>query len=254
MYIYGDQKMTAEQVIDTCTMVPPREQVVKNDTAVNPSWKPISHGSFVQAMHEALEAHELNVIDSSFALNKSGHLLVGGFQVTGDMLPKMPGGVDGNYELLLRHANDMSRGVQVNAGINLMVCTNGCIGGETLAVRKHTSNFDVGSWARDVAIAEFIGDCSNQVEFLDRLRAMDCSDSNAARCILEAGSRGILPLARTVDVWNEWKNPVFSTEDFPLHTAYKLYGDMTHVSQKCSPQRQLQIIQEASPLVMEFCA
>ena len=32
----------------------------------------------------------MTIQDSAFALNKSGHLLVGGFQVTGDMLPAMP--------------------------------------------------------------------------------------------------------------------------------------------------------------------
>lgn len=253
MNIIGTNKMSAEQVVAECTSVPNRADIVKNDTAVNPKWKPISHGAFVETMHGAIEHHGLAIIDSSFALNKTGHLIVGGFQVKGDILPPMPGGIDGTYELFVRHANDMSRGVQVNAGVQLMVCTNGCLTGEVLAKHKHTSAFDVKTWAYDTVIKEFVADCLNQTKELDNLRAVDCSDELAAKTILEAGSRGIIPMARTVDIWNEWKEPVFNAEDFPLNTAFKLMGDLTHVAQKCSPARQHTILQASMPLVKEFC-
>lgn len=255
MNIMGDNRMTADQVIDTCIGTPKREDLFKNrkDTAVNPVWQPISHSKFVEAMHNAFEAHDISVLDSSFALNKTGHLLVGGFQVKGAMLPHLPQDVDGVYEVFCRHANDMSRGIQLSAGVQLMVCTNGCMSGEVIASRKHTSGFDVYDWAKDQAIGSFVEDCAKQVDFIHQLRDVECSDQTAAECILEAGRRGILPKAQTVDVYEEWKNPVFSTEDFPLNSAWKLYGDMTHVAQKCSPARQLQVVQESSPLVMEFC-
>lgn len=257
MNIMGEDKMTAEQVITSnkCNKVPTREELFKNrkDTAKNPHWQPISHAKFVESMYCAFRAHDLEVLDSSFALNKTGHLLVGGFQVKGAMLPHLPQDVEGVYEVFCRHANDMSRGIQLSAGVQLMVCTNGCMTGDVIASRKHTSGFDVYDWAKDTAIGSFVEDCHKQVQFINDLRTVECSDETAAQCILEAGRRGILPKAQTVDVWEEWANPVFSTDDFPLNSAWKLYGDMTHVAQKCSPQRQLQIVQETSPLVMEFC-
>lgn len=252
MNILGENKMCFEEVIDRCTNVPTREEVVKNDTAARSVWKPISHSDFTGAMARGIEHCGLQITDSAFALNKTGHLLVGGFKVKGEMLPIMPGGVDGEFELFARHSNNMSHSLQINAGVNLMVCTNGCMTGEMLARHKHTNQFDVEAWARDVALAEFIGDCYNQTKNIQELQHMGLSDGAAAQCILEATSREILPLARAKDVWEEWKNPVFSAEDFEPGTAWKLYGDITHVAQKCSPQRQLHVVQQASPLVREF--
>lgn len=245
--------MTASQVIDTCKLVPTREQVVKNDTAKNPNWKPISHSNFVEAMHEALDYHELQVVDSAFALNKTGHLLVGGFKIEGKDLPHLPGD-NLSWEMLVRHANDQSHGLQVNDSLNDLVCTNGVMTGELIASHKHSGNFDVRQWAREDVITEFLAKCGRQLEFSDKLRHMECNDARAAKCILEAGLRGIVPLARTVDIYREWKEPVFSTDDYPLNTAYKLYSDFTHVSQKCAPHRQVSINEKAGPLVMEFCS
>lgn len=253
MLILGDQQMSYEQVIDTCVQVPTRDQIVKNDTAVNAIWKPISHSSFVSSLSGALESRGLKVLDSSFALNKSGHLLVGGLRLTGDVLPAIPGNISAEYEMFLRHANDMSRGIQVNAGLNMMACTNGVMTGEVIARHKHTNNFDVNVWARDIALPEFIQDCMKQTRNIEELRNIECSDDQAARCILEAGCRQVIPKARGFDIWEEWKNPVFSADDFEPGTAWKLMSDFTHVAQKCQPARQLQIVQAASPLVREFC-
>jgi len=253
MNIMGDNKMSFEQVIDTCVGVPRREDIVKNDTVENPRWKPISHGSFINALATGIEHHGLEITDSAFALNKTGHLLVGGFKVKGACLPAIPSGMAAEFELFTRHANNMSRAIQLNAGLEMMACTNGQMTGECIARHKHTTGFDIDEWARDVALAEFIEDCARQVRNVEELREMECNTDQAARCILEAGSRGIVPLARTVDIWNEWKDPVFNANDFAPNTAWKLVGNMTHIAQKCSPQRQLQIVQAASPLVREFC-
>jgi hypothetical protein len=253
MNIMGENKMSYDQVIDTCVGVPKREDIVKNDKVQNKIWKPISHGAFVEALTNGIEHHGLQIVESSFALNKTGHLLVGGFQVTGESLPLLPGGINAEYELFVRHANDMSLGLQINAGVNLMVCTNGCMSGETIARHKHTKCFDINEWARDTALTEFITDCKNQADHIENLRSRYISDGNAYHCILESAKRGIIPLARAVDIYSEWKEPVFSKEHFEPGTAWKLYGDFTHVAQKCSAQRQLQIVKEASGIVEEFC-
>jgi len=252
MRIMGEKCLSYEQVIDTCTSVPTREEIIKNDTAERSFWKPISHGNFVEALAGGINHHGLKIVDSSFALNKTGHLLVGGFKVAGPMLPGLPTGIDGEYELFVRHSNNMSHGLQINAGVQLMVCTNGCMSGEIIAKHKHTSGFDVTEWARDVALTEFLQDCYKQVQHIERLREMHVDDGNAAKCILEAASREIIPLARAADIWEEWKNPIFGEQAFPKGSAWKLYGDFTHVAQKCSAHRQHQIVREASELVQEF--
>jgi hypothetical protein len=230
MNIMGENKMSYEQVIDTCVGVPKREDIVKKDVAQNHIWKPISHGSFVESLTNGINHHGLEIVDST-----------------------LPGGINARYELFVRHANDMSRGLQINAGVNLMVCTNGCMSGDIIARHKHTKNFDIDIWSRDIALTEFITDCKNQADHIENLRSRGISDGNAAKCILEAATRGIIPLARTADIWSEWKEPVFSEQDFEPGTAWKLYGDFTHVAQKCSPQRQLQVVQQASSIVEEFC-
>jgi hypothetical protein len=258
MNIMGDRCMTAQQVIDTCKETPKREDIVKNDTAKNSYWQPVSHSNFVDAMYQAFEKHDIEVIDSSFALNKKrggedGHLLVGGFKVKGAMLPKLPNDIDGVYEVLCRHANDMSRRIQLNAGVELMVCTNGCMSGEQIATRKHTNGFDIYEWANDQAIGGFVESCNKQVQFIESLRETECSDKQADAAIVRALREGWMPAARVRDVAREWENPVFDTKDFPLNTAYKLYGDFTHVAQECNADTQLRIVEESSKLVQEIC-
>jgi len=255
MRIMGENKMTFDQVMNTkaCITVPSREDVVKNDTAKNHQWKPIAHAEFVGTIHDAILETGLEIVDASFALNGNEHLLVGGFKVKGDMLPAMPGGVDAQYELFLRHANDMSAKAKINAGTELMVCTNGCMSGQELAGHKHTALFDVRTWATEVAMKAFIEDCANQVKFIEDMRATDCSDDMARYIIMEADAAGIIPAARMRDIYDEWKNPVFSYDDFPKNTAFKLYGDFTHVAQKCQAPRHIDIVSKASQFIMENC-
>jgi hypothetical protein len=249
MNICGQNKMVADQVIDTCTTVPLRCEIVGNDTALNHVWKPISHGSAVEAMMTAFEKHGVSVVDSAFALNRTGHMIVGGFQVVGDCLPMMPANVDGVYECFFRHANDMSMSLQLNAGLSLFICTNGIMTGERIGCHKHTSGFDMDSWALDAAVPNFITACGGLDDTVADLKETPVSDADAHRLILEAGDQGILPLARTVDVYREWHEPTFAKSDFEPGTAWKLYNDFTFVSQKCSPQRQHQIIEQVYSLI-----
>jgi len=257
MNILGENVLSFEEVIDTCVGVPTRDEIKKNDTAGRSYWKPISHGKFVESLARGIEYHDLEITDSKFALNKTGHMIVGGFKVKGDALPTMPNDLDAEWELFVRHSNNMSHGLQINAGMQLMVCTNGCMSGETIARHKHTTNFDVDSWARDEALVEFLADCANQTKVVDTMRRMTISDGDAAQCILEATNSSleggsIIPMARAADIWEEWKNPVFNKDDFEPGTAWKLYGDFTHVAQKCSPHRQHEIVKRANPFVRQF--
>jgi hypothetical protein len=254
----GGRVMTAEEVIDTKTDVPVRAEIVKEDTATNHIWKPISHSRFVDAMYRAFEAHDIKVLDSAFALNKKrdgkdGHLLVGGFQVQGDMLPGLPNDVSGVYEVFCRHANDMSMGIQLRAGVNLMVCTNGCMTGELIASRKHTKGFDIYEWANDTAIGDFVEDCQNQVDNINKLREVECSDAQANEIFMTALREGWMPAARVRDAAREWVEPIYNTDDFPLHTAWKVYGDLTHAATQCQADTQLTIVEKSAKLVNEIC-
>jgi len=251
MNIMGEHKMTAEAVIDTCTETPTREEIFgsREDKATNNYWKPISHGSAVYTMMGALEKNDLTVVDSSFALSKSGHMIVGGFQVQGECLPAMPENTDGIHELFFRHANDMSISMQLNAGMSLFVCTNGMMTGERIASRKHTANFHMEEWAEAEAVPNFIQACFGLDDKVQSLQEMPMSNAKAHNLILEAGDKGIIPLARCVDVYREWQNPTFSRADFKEYTGWKLYNNFTHIAQKCSPARQHQIVEQAYELV-----
>jgi hypothetical protein len=81
------------------------------------------------------------------------------------------------------------------------------------------------------------------------MKSRTISDDEANKIILEAGRTGILPSARMLDVYKEWKTPTFSNADFEQNTAWKLYMDFTYVAQKCQPARQLQIIDQARALI-----
>jgi len=259
MNIYGDNIMSVAQVIETQKQVPTRDDIITGeDSAKNHIWTPVSHSNFLEALMIGFDNHCIKVLNSSFGFNKKrggeqGHTMVGGFELQGPCLPEMPGNLDANYQMFVRHANDMSLGMQLRGGFNLMVCTNGCMTGELIGSHKHTSGFDVYSWANDVAIDAFVEDCEKQVTHVRSLKETVCSEQQFDTIVRRALADEIMPAARVRDLVREWEKPRYSSEDFEHHTAWKAYGDMTYVAQKCSGDTHLRVLDKGSQLVRDVC-
>lgn len=256
MHIMGDQKMSFEEIIDKCTTIPRRKDVIKNDVALNHIWRPRPIAQRVETAATALERHGFRIIDSAFALNKTGHKYVGAFKLEGPMLDNLPGVVDGSWEYLMRGSNDTSTAEGRLSAQEVAACTNGLSNGELIAKHKNTKGLDYMGW-EDMCVSSFIEACIRLNEFTNTLMNIGVGDDLASKIILEAtrerpGIGRILPKAQGADVWEEWTNPIFSAEDFPPGTAYKLYSDFTHVSQKCSPHRQMQINTGVGDLILEM--
>jgi len=205
----------------------------------------------VDTVMQAFDKHEIKVVDSAFALNKTGHRIVGGFEVVGDCLPTT--NVDGNFQLFTGGGNDFSKSQEFNGGMNLFACTNGMMTGDQLAKHRHTAKLEFETWSVDEVVPSFIDKCTDINYSVDKMREYELSDAEAYRLILESADSRIMPYARAIDVYREWQNPTFADDDFQKNTMWKLYNDFTYVAQKCKPERQHQIIREMHRELISEC-
>lgn len=252
MRVMGENVLTLEQVLETRTTVPTREQIVKNDVAKSHYWRPVSDAQLLTAIIDVIENSGLQIVKSSFAVNKTGHHLVGAIMLkdtTGEILPVLPGNVEGMHGILIDHANDMSRKLRLLHEIEARICTNGCTSGKDLMGHKHTSGFDVFSWTRENLIPNLVNAANDFGGKIKALQDMEISDQQAEHICVEAGMRELLPKARVFDVIQEWREPVFDRDVFVPGTAWKLYNDFTHVAKLCSPHRQLEVCEGALELI-----
>jgi len=252
MRVMGENVLTLEQVLETRTTVPTRDQIVKNDEAARPTWRPVSDADLLRAVLDVMEKNGLTLVKSSFAVNKTGHHMVGALlykDTTGLVLPAMPGQVEGLHGLIIDHANDMSRKLRILHEIELFICTNGCTSGQDLMGHKHTSGFDVFSWTSENLIPNLVNAANDFGGKIQALQNMEISNEQAEHICVEAGMRELLPKARVFDVIQEWREPVFDKDVFVPGTAWKLYNDFTHVAKLCSPHRQLEVCEGALELI-----
>lgn len=248
--IMGKKTMKLDELVDRCTKIHTREEILgEKDTATNHIYQGFSHGSFGSAIHKACEARGLKITDSLFALNQDSYdapLMVGALEIQG---PEVPNSKAGKTQMLLRH-QPFVHAPQVKNSVEVFGCCNGCTTGELLAKHKHTKGLDLEAWAMDEVVGAWLADCQRQLDYIESLKSVECSDDDARHIFFEAMDTGLMPCARAKDAYQEWVNPVFPEDLFPRNTAWKAYSDMTHVAQKCSnADRHVRIVEDGGRLV-----
>ena len=107
------------------------------------TWKPIAHYDLVQALDRQLAVRDIRIVKEEFALAHDGLRLFGVLEL---QVPGSNGtsGVDYNFAMGLRTANDRSFATQLVAGARVFVCSNLAFSGDLIAMnRKHTARFDL---------------------------------------------------------------------------------------------------------------
>ena len=242
--------ITRDEVIDKYDWVPTREEIGKEHGSHYDSWSPYPHSDYVKVLTSAIEAHAgLCIKDEKYAVDKSGHKLVGaltiGVHEKGDQLPD---GIDFDYSLGFRHANDMSMSHQFFAGAQITACLNGMMTGGIIHARKHTINCNLKDEVGRM-LQTWCQQTSHIFQDANNLASWSLSNGAKDQLLMEMGRRGIMPFSRIGKVDQEFREPTFA--QFGKRRAWDLYNAATYVVQEASESVQIQTIRDTAQFLQD---
>lgn len=99
------------------------------------SYTPISHRNVIDKIREEADKNNIVISSYNYSVGRNGRVLVGNFNFNA-------GDPEFEMRMMFKNSYDKSVSFGVATGINIMVCTNGCISGEYALKRKHTGDAD----------------------------------------------------------------------------------------------------------------
>ena len=192
-------------------------------------WMGVQHAELVTGIKECFQDAGMNIKKSQYALQKTGHGLVGGFVF--DTVPGTEAAenrVDSripDYDLAagFMHDNQSRRGLRLALGATVRICMNGMVTGEVVWRRKHTRGLVLNDWLRE-GVQTFMGNIQNSNEKIERLgdiRLDTPSRHDADHVLVTLGRRKVLSWKNVGKVNELWNKPTH--EEFREPTAFNLY-------------------------------
>jgi hypothetical protein len=192
----------------------------------------IPHREIIHSMKKTLSDCNLNIAGESYFSNAKGT------QATGTFAISMFGNPDFRYLIGWKNSYDRSLSFGIAMGVQIMVCSNGCVSGEFSLSRKHTGNaLDLVHQFVEETVPK-IGEIGNEsVEFLQYLKTKECSLESASRI---AGQFFIQEDLINATQMSALKREIGFSKNFAFKEGqgdlYKLYNNFTEVL-KMEPAR-----------------
>ena len=99
------------------------------------SYTPISHEAIINKVKEELDKNSLVLTSSSYNSARNGRVVVGNYNISA-------GNPDYMMRIMFKNSYDKSVSFGMASGLNVFICTNGCVSGEYSLKRKHTGIAD----------------------------------------------------------------------------------------------------------------
>lgn len=222
-----------------------RDQVfeVKTPKATG-RWYPISHGTMVEVVQQAIKSAGLTVKNEKFGLmGKLKEKFFGVFEVdVPGPKPKEP--VQAKpYSLMIgvRNSIDKSMAAGICFGAHVTVCDNMCFSGEVTVIRKHTKGImRVLPQQALEAVKKYPGFAAYQDRLYKRLMEIDPAGNllnmrgmtPALPCVeavdhllMESYRMGVIPASGVGRVYDIWKDPPH--DEFKIPSAWSLLNAFT---------------------------
>ena len=205
------------------------------------TWRPIAHYDLVGALDRQLAVRDIRIAKEEFALAHNGLRLFGVLELT------VPGGngrsgIDYNFAMGIRTANDQSFATQLVAGACVLVCSNLAFSGDLIAMnRKHTAKFDLNA-DLSRAVDRFQRHLATFGGKFDGLQSRHLRDWEAKELIFDAFSQGILPIRLFDTVARTYFDPRGheAMPDVAPRNAWGLHNAMTRAIKQLSPASAFQ--------------
>ena len=193
------------------------------------TWHPVSHSDLIEAVTNAVKAHDWQIVDEQFGLAHDGLRMFGVLRINKSSSP------DWTRAVALRNSHDQSLSVGLAAGISVMCCSNLAFGASMVVKRRHTSGIVLAELI-DRAVASLEDDFLTTESVCEDLKDVCLRDDDEARsCIVRAAELGVINSCDILPVFREFKSP--SHEEFAEPTRWSLMNALTETVKKYSPQR-----------------
>ena len=192
------------------------------------SWKPVPHVEVLDAVSEAVQAHDWTILDEQFGLARDGQKMFGVLRIN------RSSSMEWSRCIGIRNSHDRSLAVGLTAGISVVVCSNLAFGGSMVLKRRHTSRIELNGLvveAIDALEEEFL----TLETVAEELKLQYVRDDQARAAIVKAAEAGAVNSCDIVPVFKEFKAP--QHEEFAEPTRWALLNAFTENAKKYSPAR-----------------
>jgi hypothetical protein len=190
------------------------------------SWKPIPHGTLVDALGNVLTSRGLEIRKESYAIQREGNVLYGVIDLNW-------GGTAEYFAAIgLRTSNDRTFCLQIAIGLRVLVCDNLSFHGDLIALkRKHTANLNLLEELNKAVLRYEMGyqQYQHQIEYL---RGTIWHPKEARDRIYTAFVQKIIP----VRLFHDVATPYLYREE--ACTAFEVLNSFTHAMKKLKPSVQ----------------
>jgi hypothetical protein len=219
-------------------------------------WKGIQHGDFRDALAEAIDATGLELKDEKWGVGGADDSDLWGAMTIRDpkrLLPKLDKVVGGaEYSLGARHSNSQAFAASVVSGCRIFVCDNGCISGDHVLKRKHTTGLEVYAVAKE-AVDLWLNKSRDTVRTFERLAEFDLSgnagEDRVNKTLIGLGEAGVVGWGKVGAILREWRAP--RHDAFKPRNGWSLYNCATESAKAFSPQRQIAVLNGARRWILE---
>lgn len=191
-----------------------------------PTWRPVPHIELVETLEASLEGAGYTVGQETFGAGRKGALLFGVMRIKNS-----EGGLDGEFSVGLRQANDRTMSVQICAGFSVFVCDNLVFRGDMIALRrKHTTGLELRA-ELDEAVEKLRLHFHLLDDEMTRLKGAGISDVGAKAVLHEVFvEQKLMPMRYLEPVSGAYFKPPH--REFEPRTMWSLHNAFTEVAKQ----------------------
>jgi hypothetical protein len=233
--IYGNQVSRSELSTD-----------VRTPARAGRCWQGVPHRVLADTLVSKIEARRINILEEKWALDRKGNALVGAFELQLPDVPEIPGQ---RFALGIRHANDLSRALQINCGTTILVCSNGLITGSFVLKRKHTTGLNLETELEE-GVSRYLDEARFVPDIIEALQEKRLSPREIDQALMEAGRKHLLPWSAIGKVDEGYRKPVIAEFARWHGRAWGLYNSFNEAVKQIAPARQLSALNDFRELIL----
>jgi len=214
-----------------------RNAVLPSHIQETDSWKPISHGHFLDLIDKALTDAGLQIAQNDDASYCKRFTLVDkGAKMFATM--SLTSRIDDSSRLMIGLANSWNKSLaaRIGFGSEVFVCSNGAFFAEKIIGRKHTKNFlsEIPAQIAD-ALAQTKTFVEQQQKFFERLRGVTLDDKDVNDFVVRSAiDHDCITSGEISGVVEEYRKPRFA--EFEPRNAWSLHNAYTEIGKRSQNQ------------------
>ena len=206
-----------------------REEIANVPTPTGTaSWHPVAHAEVIDAVTEAVKAHDWQILDEQYGLAREGQRMFGVMRINKSSSQEWSRCIG------IRNSHDQSLAVGLAAGISVMCCSNLAFGGAMVLQRRHTRRIELGDLVVE-AVEELEMEFLNLETVSEDLKLHEVSADEARAVIVKAAEINAINSCDIVPIFREFQKP--SHQEFAEPTRWSLLNAFTEHAKKYSPGR-----------------